>query len=103
MPEWLAIVIAVAAPLATFVGVVWSRAKTETRIVGRIDLLAAKLDATAAANNIRFDAVDKELVAAKDSRIHLRNEVQSQDKRLDSLITACAMTHADRKLPETVR
>jgi len=96
MPEWLAIAIAVAAPLASFVGVVWSRAKTETRIVGRIDLMDAKLDATIEAHAVRFAAIENAATEAKRSRAKLYEADKEQGGRIRDLETTCRLTHPER-------
>jgi hypothetical protein len=96
VPDWLAIAIAVAAPLASFVGVVWSRAKTETRIVGRIDLMDQKLDATIAAHNVRFKAIEDKQSDAKQSRSKLYDADKDREARLRELATVCKLTHPER-------
>jgi hypothetical protein len=93
VPEWLAIVIAIAAPLGSLLGVFWSRGRSEARIVGRIDLVDARIEAMDKAIQTKFGQIDKNLDEAKRSRIQLREQSGQVKQRLGNLETACSMRH----------
>jgi hypothetical protein len=102
MPEWLSIVIAVAVPLGAFAGVFFSRGRTEQRIVGRIDLLDAKVDGLEATIAARLDAIETEQNDSKASRTRLHEGAARHERKLDSLRTVCKLTHPERPMPDTV-
>jgi Mg2+ and Co2+ transporter CorA len=96
MPDWLSILLAVVGPVVMFLGVVWSRAKTETRMVGRVDLMEANMAAITTAITVRIDSIEKQAEKASESRAGLHDSDKAQGSRLQKLETVCALTHPDR-------
>lgn len=96
MPDWLSILLAVVGPVVMFLGVVWSRAKTETRMVGRVDLMEANMAAITTAISVRIDTIEKRADRASESRSRLHDTDKSQEIRIQKIETVCALTHPER-------
>jgi hypothetical protein len=91
MPDWLSILLAVVGPVVMFLGVVWSRAKTETRMV-----MEANMAAITTAISVRIDTIEKRADRASESRSRLHDTDKSQEIRLQKIETVCALTHPER-------
>ena len=96
MPEWLAIVLAVLGPVAMGLGVVVSRTRTETRMVGRMDLLESNVAAVTSAITVRLDGVVKQADKASESRGELHEMVKEHSGLIRDRDTVCKLTHPDR-------